>query len=263
MKKLGAVLVTLFALIMLSAEARAVDLKYAGSVTVLEGVMKDAAPAFEKKEGIKIGLSGGGSGAGVKAVLSGLVDVGGVSRDLKDEELKQGLVEHSIGWGAVGLIAHKGVAVDNLTTKQVKDIMTGKVTNWKQVGGADQPIKVVISTPGCACREEFAEMVMDKEAYVAGAMVSPMTTLSTTVGNTPGGIGPLATAVIDASKVKIIKIDGVLPSAENIKAKKYKVSRKINLVTKGAATGNARKFIDFMLSPEGQNIVGKNFVKIK
>jgi phosphate transport system substrate-binding protein len=263
MKKLGAVLVALFALVMLSAEARAVDLKYAGSVTVLEGVMKDAAPVFEKTEGVKIGLSGGGSGAGVKAVLSGLVDVGGVSRDLKDEELKQGLVEYSIGWGAVGLIAHKGVTVDNLTTRQIKDIMTGKITNWKQVGGSDLPIKVVISTPGCACREEFSEMTMDKDAYVAGATVSPMTTLSTTVGNTPGGIGPLATAVIDTTKVKIIKIDGVLPLPENIKAKKYKVSRKINLVTKGPATGNAKKFIDFMLSPEGQTIVGKNFVKIK
>jgi phosphate transport system substrate-binding protein len=90
-----------------------------------------------------------------------------------------------------------------------------------------------------------------------------MTTLSMTVGNTPGGIGPLATAVIDTTKVKIIKINGVLPTSENIKAKKYIVSRKINLVTKGPATGNAQKFVDFMLSPEGQAIVGKNFVKIK
>jgi len=263
MKKLGAMMVALFVVMLFAGQVLAVELKYAGSVTVLEGVMKDAAPVFEKKEGIKIGLSGGGSGAGVKAVLSGLVDIGGVSRELKDEELKQGLVEYSIGWGAVGLVAHKGVTVDSLTTQQVKDMMTGKITNWKQVGGADLPIKVVISTPGCACREEFSEMVMDKEPYVTGAVISPMTTLSTTVGNTPGAAGPLATAVIDTTKVKIIKIDGFLPSPENIKARKYKVSRKINLVTKGPATGNAKKFIDFMLSPEGQNLLVKNFVKIK
>jgi phosphate transport system substrate-binding protein len=106
-------------------------------------------------------------------------------------------------------------------------------------------------------------MVMDKESYVTGAVISPMTTLSTTVGNTPGAVGPLATAVIDATKVKIIRIDGFLPSPENIKARNYKVSRKINLVTKGPATGNAKKFIEFMLSPEGQELLVKNFVKIR
>lgn len=250
--------------IFFSVQAWAVDIKYAGSVTILEGVMKDAVLLFEKKTGLKVGLSGGGSGAGIKAVLSGAVDIGGVSRDLKTEELKQGLVPYSIGWGAVGLVANKSIPIENLTSKQVKEIMTGKIQNWKEVGGPNLPIKVVVSTPGCACREEFQEMVMDKEPYISGAIVSPMKTLSDTVKNTPGGIGPLATAVIDTSKVKIIKIDGVLPTPENVKAHKYKVSRQINLVTKGEARGKAKEFIDFMLSKEGQDLVeSKGFVRIR
>jgi phosphate transport system substrate-binding protein len=262
MKKTG-VIAGVVVLLLSTASAWAVDLKYAGSVTILEGVMKDAAPVYEKKTGVKIGLGGGGSGAGVKAALSGAVDIGGVSRDLKDEELKQGLVPYAIGWGAVGLVANKDVPVNNLTTKQVKELLTGKVKNWKDVGGPNLPVKVVISTPGCACREEFQEMVMDKEPYVEGATVSPMKTVSDTVKNTPGAIGPLATAVIDTTKVKVIMLDGIAPTPENVKKKKYKASRPINLVTKGPATGKAKDFIDFMLSSEGQSLVEKNFVKIK
>jgi len=244
--------------------AQAVDLKYAGSVTILEGIMKDAAPAFEKKTGLKIGLSGGGSGAGIKSVLGGVVDIGGVSRDLKKEEIDQGIVAYPIAWGAVGVVAHKDIPFDNLSSKTIKDIMTGKIKNWKEIGGPDLPVKIVISTPGCACREEFQELLMDKEPYAEGAIISPMLTLSETVGNTPGAIGPLATAVIDTKKVKIIKVDGYLPTPENIKAKKYKVSRQINLITKGPATGKAKEFIDFMLSPEGQAIIEKNgFVRVK
>ncbi|HXX57911.1 MAG TPA: phosphate ABC transporter substrate-binding protein [Thermodesulfovibrionales bacterium] len=255
--------VALAVLMIFSARAWAVELTYAGSVTILEGVMKEAAPVFENKTGIKVGLGGGGSGAGIKATLSGTVDIGGVSRDLKEEELKQGLVPYEIGLGAVGLVVNKGVPIDNLTAKQVKELLTGKIKNWKAVGGPDLPVKVVISTPGCACREEFQEMVMDKEPYVEGAAVSPMKTLSDTVKNTPGGVGPLATAVIDPGKVKVIKIDGIAPTPENVKNKKYKASRPINLITKGPATGKAKEFIDFMLSPEGQALVAKNFVKIK
>jgi phosphate transport system substrate-binding protein len=261
-EKIVLLLCLMFALA-ISADAMAVDLKYAGSVTLLEGVMKDAAPAFEKKTGVKIGLSGGGSGAGIKSALAGTVDIGGVSRDLKDEEIKQGLVAYPIGWGAVGLVANKGVPLDNLSSKQIKDLLTGKVRNWKEVGGPDMAVKVVVSTPGCACREEFQEMVMNKEPYAGDAIISPMKTLSDTVKSTPGAIGPLATAVIDTGKVKIMKVDGALPSPDNVKNRKYKASREVNLVTKGPATGKAKEFIDFMLSPEGQALMEKNFVKIK
>lgn len=142
--------------------------------------------------------------------------------------------------------------------------MTGKITNWKEIGGPDLPITVVISTPGCACREEFQEILMDKEPYVQNAMVSPMLTLSETVGNTPGAIGPLNVGVIDIKRVKIIKVDGVAPTPENVKTRKYKVIRQINLITKGSATGKVKEFIDFILSPEGQAIVEKNgFVRVR
>lgn len=263
MKRLISI-VGLLSLLIFTSESWAVDLKYAGSVTILDGVMKDAAPLFEKKTGKKIGLSGGGSGAGVKSILAGLVDIAGVSRDLKEEEIKKGLVPYTIGWGGVGLIAHKDITVDNLTKKQVKEIMTGKTKNWKEVGGPDLPIKIAVTPPGCACRDEFQESVMDKEPYIDGATISPIPTLSETIKNTTGGVGPLTTVAIDRTKVKVITIDGVAPTHENIKSKKYIVSREINIVTKGPATGVAKEFIDYMLSKEGQDLMEKKgFVRIK
>lgn len=263
MKKVRMVLGVLF-LLVFSVQAWAVDLKYAGSVTVLEGIMKDATPLYEKKTGIKIGLGAGGSGTGVKAALAGSVDIGGVSRDLKPEEIQQGLVAHTIAWGAVGLVANKNIPVDSLTSGQIKEILTGKIKNWKEVGGSDMPVRVVISTPGCACREEFQELILNKEPYADGAIISPMKTLSDTVKNTPGSVGPLATAVIDSTKVKVIKIDGIGPTPDNVKGKKYRASREVNLITKGPATGKAKDFIDFMLSAEGQALVEKNgFVRVK
>ncbi len=264
MKRLVSIALVLIVMVFFWGSAYAVDLKYAGSVTVLEGVMKDAAPLFEKKTGLKIGLSGGGSGAGVKATLAGLVDIGGVSRELKKEEKEKGLVAYTIGYGAVGVVARKDIPVDSLTMAQLKDIMTGKIRNWKEVGGPDLPIKVVVSTPGCGCREEFRKIVMGGEPYRSDAIVSPMVTLSETVKNTPGAIGPLATAVIDRTKVKVIKVDGVEPTPQNIKTKRYKVVREINIVTKGPATGKAKQFIEFLLSDEGQSILEKNgFVGVK
>jgi|Deesub1362B_J571_1020462.scaffolds.fasta_scaffold00011_44 phosphate transport system substrate-binding protein len=263
MKGVVLIIGTIF-ILLYSTVAVAVDLKYGGSVTILEGIMKKAVPLFERKTGIKIGLSGGGSLAGIKATLAGIIDIGGVSRELKEEELKKGLVPYTIGYGAIGVVAHKDIPIDNLTKQQLKDIMTGKIRNWKAVGGPNLPIKVVTSTPGCACREEFRKIVMNGEPYVKKAIISPMETLSETVKNIPGAIGPLATAVIDKQKVKIIKVDGVAPTSENIKTKKYKVVREINLVTKGPATGKAKKFIEFMLSEIGQALIEKNgFVRVK
>lgn len=114
------IILIVFVTPLIAFNSEAVNIKYAGSVTVLEGIMKDAAPAFERKTGYKIGLSGGGSGAGIKAVLGGIVDIGGVSRDLKKEELDQGIVAYPVAWGAVGVVAHKDIPFDNLSSKTIR-----------------------------------------------------------------------------------------------------------------------------------------------
>ncbi len=243
----------LLSIIFISLNAGAVDLKFAGCLTIFDNVLKEAKQVFESKTGYKIGVSGGGSGGGIKAVLNGVVDIGMVSRDLRQDELGLGLQVYNIGWTAVAIIVNKGINIDNLTSQEIRDIMTGRIKNWKEVGGPDLPVRVILCTKGCASREKFQEIIV-KDEYLDGAIVTPENTISDTVANTTGGIAPAGLVAIDRSKVRILKIDGIYPSLENIRAKKYQ----INLITKGPAQGRVKEFIDFMLSPEGQEIVKRN-----
>ncbi len=255
---------TVIGVLLLVTTAFAVDLKYAGSVTILDGIMKDAAPTFEKKTGYKIGMSGGDSGGGIKATLSGLVDIGGVSRDLSEDEKKQGLIPYTIGLDAVAIVVNRDIPVDNLSSKVLKDIGTGKIHNWKEIGGPDLPIKLVIGPPAASARELFQKIILEHEPYTDGVIVSPVKNISETVSKTTGSIGVLPLSLVDEKIVKIIKVDGIFPETTTVKNKKYKIVRSLNLITKGPATGKAKEFIDFMLSPEGQAIVEKNgFVRIK
>ncbi len=247
----------LLSMIFISLNAEAVDLKFAGCLTIFDNVLKEAKQVFENKTGYRIGVSGGGSKGGINAVLNGMVDIGMVSRDLSKDELAQGLHVYNIGWTAIVLIVNKGIIIDNLTSQEIRDIMTGRIKNWKEVGGPYLPVKVILCTKGCASREKFQETIV-KDEYFYGAIVTPENTISDTVSNITGSIAPAGLVAVDKSKVRILKIDGVYPSLENIKAKKYKVIAQINLITKGPAQGKVKEFIDFMLSPEGQEIVKRN-----
>lgn len=250
-------------ILLFPVSSSAIDIKYAGCVTIQENLLKEIRPLYEQKTGNKIGLSGGGAGAGIRSVLSGLVDVGGVSRPLRPDEIKQGLVAYTIGYTAVAIVVNKNVPVDNLTVKELKDILSGKIQNWKEVGGPDRPLKVIIPSKGYASRDETERIIMGKERFVDSAIITPEQTLCETVDNTEGSIGIVDTSLLDIRRVRVVKLEGLLPDKANIKNGRYKLIVPINLVTKGEATGIIKDFIDFMLSPEGQAIVDKKFTGVK
>ncbi len=241
----------------------AVDIKYAGCVTIQENVLKDSKVVFEKKTGYSIGLSGGGAGAGIKAVLSGLVDIAGVSRPLRPDEIKQGLVQYTVGYTAVAVVVHRDLKIDNISIRQLRDILSGKIKNWKELGAQDIPIKAVIPSKGYASRDETERIVMEKERFVNDAIITPEQTLCETVDTTPGAIGIVDISLVDARRVKVVKLEGLLPEKTNIKSGRYRMVIPINLVTKGEARDSLKEFIDFMLSPEGQAIVEKRFIGVK
>lgn len=256
------ILLILLALL-LPVNSSAIDIKYAGCVTIQENLLKEVKPLYEQKTGNKIGLSGGGAGAGIRSVLSGLVDIGGISRPLKPEEIKQGLVAYTIGYTAVAVVVHKDVHIDNLTVKELRELLSGKINNWKEAGGQDMPVRVVIPSKGYASRDETERIVMGKERFVDNALITPEQTLCETVETTEGSIGIVDTSLLDIKRVKVVKLEGLLPDKANIKNGRYKLIVPINLVTKGEATGIIQDFINFMLSPEGQAIVEKKFTGIK
>ena len=146
-KRLGWGFGVVFALALILAapkESLAKGLTYEGSTTMGENIMPEAQEAFEAKTKIKFDKIGGlGSGKGFNQVMTGGVDIAGVSRALTYEEKEQKPYYQVIGYDAITIFVNEKNSIKNLSKKQLEDIFTGKLTNWKEVGGSEAPIVVV------------------------------------------------------------------------------------------------------------------------
>ncbi|MEG2985930.1 MAG: substrate-binding domain-containing protein, partial [Peptostreptococcaceae bacterium] len=129
-----------------------------GGSTSIQPLMEDFSAGFEAKELGTLDIQGGGSGVGIKGVNSNAFQVGMVSRELTTEE-SASLDVHEIAIDGICVILNKENKLEDLTTEQIKDIFTGKITNWKEVGGADNPIAVISREDGSGTRAAFEEIV--------------------------------------------------------------------------------------------------------
>jgi phosphate transport system substrate-binding protein len=231
------------------------SLSLSGSTTVLPLAQEAAEMFMEKNPDVNVNVQGGGSSVGISNVSEGVVEIGNSSRDLKDEEKNLGLVDHKIALDVIVVIANRGVSVDNLTAEQVKGIFTGRITNWKEVGGADAPIAVVIRDSASGTREIFDEKALHKEKPLAGALETGSNgIMRQTVSSTPNAIGYISLGYLDGT-VKALSLGGVRGSVETALDKTYPISRYLHMFTKGEAAGLTKAFIDFVLSDEFQNTV--------
>lgn len=254
--------------------ATAKELQYVGSSTIGSAVLQaGAAEAFSKKSGIKFStINISGSGKGIQALMEGKTPLAGVSRPLKAEEKKAKLIGTTIGYDGIAVFVAAGNPVSGFTKEQLKGIFTGAIKNWQEVGGQDAPItpNTEILNGKRATVEMFQEMVLDGARYGTGfkEVDLPRDQLIDLAGN-PNGIcsvslGLLATLPADLrSKLKAVAVNGVEPTENNVRSGAYLISRPLLLVTQGLPKGEAKEFISFMLSPEGQKIVAINFVPVR
>jgi len=225
----------------------------AGSTTVQPVAEKLASAFMADNPEVNIIIQGGGSSTGVKSCNDGTVDIGAASRELKSTE--PNLVKHTLARDGIAIAVHKDVPVSDLTMEQVRDIFSGVITNWNEVGGDDIAIIVVAREEGSGTRAAFEEMVMDEELITDTAILQPSNgAVKTTVANTPNSIGFLSFGYLDGS-VKALAVDGVAGSVENAKAGTYPIVRPLYFLTKEQPTGIVKEFIDFCLGAEGQSIV--------
>ena len=228
-----------------------------GSTSVGPLMEKEAEKFKEKNSGTNVEINQIGSSAGIKDAINGTVEIGMSSRDLKEEEIAEGLVEVEIAFDGMAVITSKNNNIDSLTLKQIKDIYTGKITNWKEVGGKNSQIVVVSREDGSGTRDAFQEIVgYTSEEFFKEAIIGDGSgNIKTTVVGNNHAIGFISFEYIDES-VNAVKIDNISPNAENVKSGKYKLSRPFLLVYKEEnLKENGNKLIDFILSEEGQNIV--------
>ncbi|CEI71689.1 phosphate ABC transporter substrate-binding protein [Romboutsia hominis] len=219
-----------------------------------------------KNEGVSIEVQQLGSSAGIKNAIDGTSQIGMASRDLKDEEKQAGLKEAEIALDAIAVVTNKSNEVKDLSIEQIKDIYTGKINNWKEVGGKDAPIVVVSREDGSGTRGAFEEIVgFEADELTQDAQISDGSgNIKSTVEGNENAIGYISSSYVD-DKVKQLTVEGQELTVENVKDKKYPLARPFLLVSKEEnITEKGNEFIEFILSEEGQKIVeGEGLISIK
>ena len=209
-------------------------------------------------QGVTIEINQTGSSSGIKDTISGTTEIGMSSRELTNEESKN-LKEVTIAVDGIGVVVNKNNPVKNLTLEQIKDIFTGKITNWSEVGGEDKEIVVVSREEGSGTRTAFQEILnYSTEDTVKNAIVNNSTgATKVMVEENDNDIGYMSIGYIDDS-IASVNVDGVESTADNVKSGEYKIQRPFLLVYKeGALSEEGQEFIDFILSDKGQAIVAE------
>ncbi|NDY72662.1 phosphate ABC transporter substrate-binding protein [Desulfobacter hydrogenophilus] len=220
-------------------------------------VMKEVAKRIMKMNSdIQITIAGGGSGAGIKQVGEGLVDIGNSGRKPTDEEIsKYNLSMYKWAIDGVGTVVHPSNPVKALSGEQLKGIYAGKIVNWNELGGEDRPINIYTRDNASGTRDVFWKKALGKGDISEKAnFVASNGAMKAAVTNNPYAIGYVSVGYMDET-VAPIALDGVIPTLKTVQSGEYMVARGLFSNTKGEYTGLAKKLITYLLSPEGQKIV--------
>jgi phosphate transport system substrate-binding protein len=213
-----------------------------------------------------IQVTGGGSGVGIAALINGSTEIANSSRPMKPAELekikakynKSG-IEIACAKDGLSVFLNKGNSVSELTIDQIGAIFSGKITNWKEVGGADAKIQLYGRESSSGTFEFFKEHVVKTDFSAACQTLPGTAAIVNAVKKDKYSIGyggaAYAEDVKDCKVKKDAKSKGVLPTAATIKNKTYPIARYLYMYLKSKPTGDTKKFIDWILSAEGQKII--------
>ena len=265
-QKLKILLPVIGALLPFSAQAE--TLEWTGCGISKKAYVIEVAKAFEIKKGIHVKITGGGATKGIRASSAGTTDVGGTCR-LYLRGVKGGVDKREVnaqfihvGWDALVAIANPKNTVDNVSTAQLKGIYDGKITNWKDLEGNDKRI-ALITRDGkySGVGHMFRELVFGEQEYdfkAKSLKVKSTGPLEKKVAKIKTAFGVDGISSAKKSKVKIIAIDGIKPTKENISSGQYPLYRPLYLtLNKTKATKQAKEFVEFVLSDEGQAIMSQ------
>jgi phosphate transport system substrate-binding protein len=248
-----------------------------GSDTMVQLAQVWAQEFMKKHPDVKVSVTGGGSGTGIAALINKSTDIADSSRSIKDEEKQQitakggTLKEYAVAQDALSVIVNPANPVGELTLEQLKGIYTGRIANWKQVGGADQRIVLNSRETSSGSYAFFQEHVLGKGVPFAGtAMLQPSTSqIVNTVAQDKGGIGYVGLGYVNAT-VKTVKLKknaaapAVAPNVGDVLNGTYPLARPLFNYMVGEPTGPSKLWIDWVQGPEGQAVVAKlDFVPIK
>ena len=227
----------------------------AGSTSVEPFAELLAEEYMSKHPEFHIYVQGGGSTAGIEAAISGAANIGMSSRNLIDREKE--LYAIAIAKDAIAVILHPSSPIENLPLDKIREVFSGKIVNWKELGGPDHPIDVVTREEGSGTRESFQKFVMGKEDISLGALVQDSNgAVRQVISSDPNAIGYISLGLV-SDQVKALSISGVQPNLANVNNGKYTLVRPFLFVFIGEPTGEAKSFLEFVLSPAAQKLLLK------
>ncbi len=232
---------------------------------------------------ISIAVTGGGSGTGIASLINGTVDIANASRAMKDNEIDEARangiepVEIVVAIDALAIVLHPDNPVNELTIPQLANIFTGRITNWAEVGGRNEPIVLVSRETNSGTHVYFLEEVVrkgekeNKDIFAPQTLLMPSSVgITSEVRRNPNAIGYDGLGYVDAAHEKILAIapdagePAVLPSVASASNGSYPLSRNLYMYTAGEPEGAVREYLDWILGPEGQQIVASlGFVPLK
>ncbi len=228
----------------------------AGSTAFQPFAEKLAEKYMETNKDVRINVQGGGSAVGVQSALSGAANIG-MADLLKLPPDASALTSITVAKDGIAIVVQPQNPLRELTSIQARDVFSGKIANWKDLGGADQPIHVISREEGSGTRRSFDTLVLGEEKLAPGALFQNSNgTIREAVASDPFAIGYVSIGLVN-DKVKEVSLNGVAPSNENVKKGTYPLSRPVFFLVKGEPTEGAKKFIDYVLSEESQKLLEK------
>nr|WP_321500658.1 phosphate ABC transporter substrate-binding protein [uncultured Dethiosulfovibrio sp.] len=259
----SAIAMAIAATLSLTGSAFANNLVLNGSTTVLPIAQSAAEKFMEANPDVSVTVSGGGSGNGIKAIIDGTTDVANASRFIKNSEVKAAVengaypVPFAVAMDALLPVIHPSNPIKNLSLDQLCKIYKGEITNWKEVGGEDARIAVVGRDTSSGTYEVWDEKVMHKERVTPRALVVASNgAMVQTVAKNKLALGYIGVGYVNDS-VKTLSVEGIEGNMRTVLDGQFPISRYLYMFTRGWPEGNALKFINFVLSDAGQEIVGK------
>lgn len=255
------------------APGRATSIQNKGSDTLVNVALAWAEAYGQIKPEVQVAVTGGGSGTGIAALINGTVDMANASRKIKEEERTKaeanGIdpVAHVVAGDAIAVVVHPSNPVQGLTIAQLSDIFSGKITNWREVGGEDRPIVLLSRESNSGTHVFFLEQVVRQGDKNNKSLFSPDTLLlpssegiSAEVRENPNAIGydGLGYVTHDQKMVGVASTeDGsyVMPMVETVKDGSYPIARGLYIYTAGEPQGAILEYLNWILGPEGQAIV--------
>src|SRR5947207_15350626 len=269
MKRIYLSLITILSL-MGSAYADRLVIK--GSDTLGAKLVPQLAEQFKAQHpGTTFDIAAEGSTTGIAAIIDGTAEIGMSSRRAKSSEVGAASAKgvHMkptiVAYDGIAVIVNSANPIKSLTKKQVEQIFSGDVTDWSAVGGSGGKISIYTRNTSSGTYSDFKELAMKKRDYAAGSQkMAGNEQIAAEVGKNPSGVGYVGMAYTKAGGIKVVSIDGVVPSTKSVQDHSYSYWRPTFYYTNGEPSGLAKQFLDYTIGSAGQNVVAQvRFVPIK